>query len=129
MKHSKAQDLITKILDDIDRLGIIINTVVEDLQKLRPYAVEEKEPVIAKAIRLTYEHVAAFETFAIPIPEDDPIEEVEEEEETTTKNSASTPEESLSYIVSLMKDSGNKLNMMELKEYNEALIAYAEENE
>lgn len=131
MENSKAQDLIKKIIDDINRVGIITNTLCQDLKDLRPYAVEEKQPVIAKAIRLTYEHVEAFDTFAIPIPEDDPIEELDGEEiesEVKTESASSTPEESLTYLISLMKDANNKRNVAEIREFNDALIAYAEEN-
>ncbi|TQD40265.1 hypothetical protein [Haloflavibacter putidus] len=132
MNNPKAQKLIKKILDDIDHVGIITNTLVDDLKKLRPYAVEEKRPVIAKAIRLTFEHVEAYDSFYIPIPEDDPIEEEDLEEDveidTEIETTTSTPEESLSYLLSLIKDSDNRLNIEEIREFNAALIEYAEEN-
>lgn len=130
LKNPKAQKLIKKILNDLDHAGIITNTLVKDLQELRPFAVEENEPVIAKAIRLTYEHVESFQTFAIPIPQDDPIEdlEVDFEMENSENELESDPVESLSYLISLMKDADNRLNMEEIREYNEALTVYAEEN-
>ncbi len=132
MNNSKAQKLIKKILDDLDHAGIITNTLVDDLKKLRPYAVEEKRPVIAKAIRLTFEHVEAYDSFYIPIPEDDPIAEEDLEEdieiETAPETTTSTPEESLSYLLSLIKDSENRRNIEEIREFNAALIEYAEEN-
>lgn len=131
MKSTKAQELIKKILEDIDRSGIITNTVIKDLQELRPYAVEEHEPVIAKAIRLTFEHIDTYGTFAVPIPEDEPIEDVEvdfEMHEEETETMPTKPEESLAYLVALMKDAGNRRNLQEIREFNAALIAYAEEN-
>lgn len=131
MKNSKAQELIKKILEDLDHSGIITNTLIQDLQTLRPYAVEESEPVIAKAIRLAFEHIEAYGTFAIPIPEDEPIEGLEEEfeaQDTEAKIIETKPEENISYLVSLMKDAENKLNLEEIREFNSALIAYAEEN-
>ena len=45
------------------RNGIIINTIVDDLKELRPYAIEEKNPLLAKVIRLTYEHIETYQTF------------------------------------------------------------------
>lgn len=128
MKNSKAQELIKKILDDLDYSGIITNTLVKDLQTLRPYAVEEKEPVIAKAIRLTYEHIQAYETFAVLIPEDEPIEGLEEEDVEPQEAEPTKPKENLAYLISLMKDAGNKRNLEEIREFNATLIAYAEEN-
>ncbi|HET8808713.1 MAG TPA: hypothetical protein VFM65_00420 [Flavobacteriaceae bacterium] len=130
MKNPEAQKLIKKILNDLDHAGIITNTLVKNLQELRPFAVEENEPVIAKAIRLTFEHVETYQTFAIPIPQDDPIEDVEVdfEMEKVEDESETDPVESLSYLISLMKDAENRLNMQEIREYNEALALYAEEN-
>lgn len=106
------------------RNGIITNTIVEDLKELRPYAVEEKNPLLAKVIRLTYEHIETYHTFDIPIPEDEPVEGFEETEGTEEVD----PKESLDYLLSLMAESKNKLNALELREYSNNLTAYAEEN-
>lgn len=106
------------------RNGIITNTIVEDLKELRPYAVEEKNPVLAKAIRLTYEHIETYGTFDIPIPEDEPLEEAEGGQNQDNAD----PVESLDYLLSLMAEARNRLNREEIREYNESLIAYAEEN-
>ena len=107
------------------RNGIIINTVVDDLKELRPYAVEENNPLLAKVIRLTYEHIETYKTFDIPVPEDEPLDEMAEEPEATED---SDPVASLDYLLSLMADPENKINELELREYSENLIAYAEEN-
>ena len=107
------------------RNGIIINTIVNDLKQLRPYAVEENNPLLAKAIRLTFEHIEAHETFDIPIPDDEPMEGFEAENMGSEENNA---EESLDYLLSLMSDTSNKVNKMELREYCNALIAYEEDH-
>ena len=107
------------------RNGIITNTIVEDLKELRPYAVEEKNPLLAKVIRLTYEHIETYQTFDIPIPEDEPVEDFEEEEQ---EEKQVDPQESLDYLLSLMAESKNKVNALELREYSNNLMAYAEEN-
>lgn len=124
LENPKAQKLLNKMQRDLMRNGIILNTLVEDLKELRPYAVEENNPLLAKVIRLTYEHIETYGTFDIPIPEDEPVEGFEDEataEETDAQ-------ESLDYLLALMTESDNKLNAMELREYSNALIAYAEEN-
>ncbi len=107
------------------RNGIITNTLVDDLKELRPYAVEEQNPLLAKVIRLTFEHIEEYQTFDIPIPEDEPVEGFEGENEET---SAVDPQESLDYLLSLMAEPKNKVNALELREYSNNLIAYAEEN-
>lgn len=125
MENPKAQKLLNKIQRDLMRNGIILNTIVDDLKNLRPFAVEEENPLLAKVIRLTYEHLEAYETFDIGIPEDEPIEGFEEEE---VQDTAADPQESLNYLLSLMADAKNKINVLELREYSNALMAYAEEN-
>ena len=125
MENPKAHKLLNKIQRDLMRNGIITNTIVEDLKELRTFAVDEKEPLLAKVIRLTYEHISTYETFDIPIPEDEPVEGFENEE---VESSEVDPKESLDYLLSLMAESQNKINALELREYSENLIAYAEEN-
>ncbi|WP_037321557.1 hypothetical protein [Salegentibacter sp. Hel_I_6] len=124
MNNIKAQKLLNKIQRDLMRNGIITNTLVTDLKELRTLVVEEGQPLLAKIIRLTYEHVDAYDSFNIAIPEDDPIEEGEEapvQEETTGQ-------ESLDYLLSLMADPTNRVNEIELREYVNAFNEYAEEN-
>lgn len=106
------------------RNGIIINTIVEDLKELRPYAVEGENPLLAKVIRLTYEHIDAYQTFNIPIPEDEPLDENEEVSASTEFD----PQESLDYLLSIMCDTSIKNNEMDLREYSKDLQNYAEEN-
>jgi hypothetical protein len=125
LNNPKAQKLIKKILDDLDHAGIITNTLVADLKELRPFAVEEKQPVIAKSLRLTYEHLEENFTFDIPIPEDEPVE-VEEEglEPEGFEAEEFNADESLIYLINLIKNSDNKMNIEEIREYNEALQNY-----
>ena len=106
------------------RNGIITNTIVEDLKNLRPYAVEENNPLLAKAIRLTYEHIETYQTFDIAIPADEPVEGFENEETAEEVE----PQESLDYLLSLMAESKNKVNALELREFVNSLVEYAEEN-
>lgn len=125
LENPKAQKLLNKIQRDLMRNGIITNTIVEDLKELRPYAVEENSPLLAKVIRLTYEHIETYQTFDIPIPEDEPLDGFDEEIENTEDFD---PIESLDYLLSLMAEAKNKINALELKEYSNSLMAYAEEN-
>lgn len=123
MNNPQAIKLLDKLIEDLEHNGIIINTVVQDLKDLRPFAVEEKRPLLAKTIRLTFEHIEEYETFAIGIPEDEPIDEDEEIEIEEAE-----PKESLSYLFGLIKDSENAANRLDLRAYVEAMQEYAEEN-
>lgn len=125
MENPKAQKILNKIQRDLMRNGIITNTIVNDLKELRPYAVEEQNPLLAKVIRLTYEHIDSYQTFDIPIPEDEPVEGFEDK---TEHQFEIDPQKSLDYLLSLMGEPKNKINALELREYSNHLIAYAEEN-
>lgn len=124
MKNPKGQKLLDKIQRNLMRNGIIINTIVEDLKELRPYAVEGENPLLAKVIRLTYEHIETYQTFNIPIPEDEPLDENEE----VSAAEEFDPQESLDYLLSIMFDTSIKNNEMDLREYSNDLQKYAEEN-
>ncbi len=126
MKNPKAQKLIDKIQRDLMRNGLVTNTLVEELKQLRPFAIEEENPLLAKVIRLAFEHIESTDSFMIPIPDDEPLDEDENEEETITIES--TPQESLDYLLSLMHDTTIKNNVSDLREYSRALSEYAEEN-
>ena len=120
LENKKAQKLIDKILADLNRNGIILNSVVDDLKSLRPFSLEEKVPLIVKVLRLTYEHLEEYESFNIPIPNDEPIEE-EGESPLAADFDA---KESLHYLISLLKDLENKVNVADLRAYSNALKAY-----
>lgn len=121
MENKKALKLIDKILADIERSGIITNTLIEDLKSLREYALEQQVPLVVKVLRLTYEHIEANDSFLIPIPDDDPIEDFEGEE---TPETETNPTESLIYMISLLKDLKNKMNLMDLGDYRNALLDF-----
>lgn len=122
MVNPEGLKLIDKILKDLERNGIVINTIVEDLKKLRPYAIEEEDPSLTKVIRLTYEHIEANKGFNIPIPEDEEIEEGVEL--VKIEQTEATKVESLTYLISLMKDALKPINRTDLLEYRDALMAY-----
>ena len=109
------------------RNGIITNTLINDLKELRTYVVDEGQPLLAKVIRLTYEHVEEYQSFNIAIPGDDPIEDDEENQEVIVEDEV-TGQESLAYLLSLMEDHTNKVNEIELRDYVQAFMEYAEAN-
>lgn len=118
LQNTQAIKLIHKLIEDVSQNGIIINTVVDDLKALRPFTIQEELPLLAKATRLSAEHIEENETFAIPIPQDEPIEgeEVEVIE--------SDPKESFHYFLCLIRDIDKKVNEEELREYVKAFNEY-----
>lgn len=122
MENPSAQKLINKIQVDLFKNGFDADKLVADLKKLREYSLEENNPVLTKALRLTYEHIEANGAFLIPIPDDEPIEgeELVTEEQSGTENNL----ESLEYLFSLFTDLSHKTNLSDLREYNKALQAF-----
>ena len=123
MENPSAQKLINKIQLDLFKKGFIAETLITDLKKLREYSLEEQNPVLTKAIRLTYEHLEANGAFLIAIPDDEPVDEETElvkGEEVTSENNM----ESLEYLISLFSDLSHKNNLLDLREYNKAFLAF-----
>lgn len=123
MENPSAQKLINKIQLDLFKKGFEAETLIADLKKLREYSLEEQNPVLTKALRLTYEHLEANGAFLIPIPDDEPVDE---ETELVTDSSSSNENnlESLEYLISLFSDLTKKNNLLDLKEYNKAFLAF-----
>lgn len=123
MESKEGLALIDKIQKDLERNGLIINTIVEDLKKLRPYAIEEEDPTLTKVIRLTYEHIEENKGFEIPIPDDEPIDE---DHEIVAAPEATDVDklESLKYLLDIMKDAHKKVYRMDLMEYRDALMDF-----
>ena len=121
MENNKAIKLIDKILKNLDKTGINSDVLVEDIKALRAYALEAQVPLVVKVLRLTYEHIEATESFMIPMLDYEPIEE---EDGTVQANDESSPVESLKYLIALMKNLNNKVNIADLKEYRDLLNAY-----
>ena len=116
LTDSKAVNLLKKMIDDVDRNGIIVNTAIEDLKALRPYTITEQLPLLAKATRLAAEHLESNETFTIGIPDEDPIEEGAE-----IPSLEANANESFHYFLCLIRDVNKKANEADLRTYVNAL--------
>lgn len=124
MENPNAQKLINKIQKDLFKNGFVAQTLITDLKKLREYALEEQNPVLVKALRLTYEHVEANDAFLIPIPDDDPFESDEEQTLNEVELAKENNLESLDYLISLLLDLENKTNIADLREYNKLFTKF-----
>jgi hypothetical protein len=122
VENPSALKLINKMQLDLFKNGFDAETLIADLKKLREYALEEQNPTLVKAIRLTYEHLEENGAFLIPIPDDEPIEGEEGVTGTTAGNENNI--ESLEYLLSLFSDLKHKNNLLDLKEYNKALLEF-----
>lgn len=108
MKNSKANELIGKILADIEKNSVKVDTLVPMFKELRELAKAEQDPLITRSIRLVCEHLEANGGWEFQTLEDS--EEVEE---------------NLSYLVSLYAKSENKYNRDEIREIANNMTAGA----
>ena len=111
MKNKEALKAIDNIIEDINQNNIEPEEISEKLKHLRTYAVEYKKPVVAKALRLAYEHIDENDSFIIPIPTDEPLEGEEDDVQLITGD------ESMVYLLNLIKNSSNAMNLQEIREY------------
>lgn len=123
MENQKAIKLIDNILKNLDTTGINTDALIEDIKVLRSYIIEEEIPLVVKVLRYTYEHIEENNSFLIPIPGDSPIDDDSEELENTVANDVD-PVESLKYVISLIKNLNNKMNISDMKYYKEALMKF-----
>lgn len=108
MKNQKANELIDKILKDIEKNSVNVETLVPMFKELRDLAKLEEDPLITRSIRLVYEHLETNNGWEFQTLEDS--EEVEE---------------NLSYLVSLYAKSENKYNRDEIREIANNMTAAA----
>jgi len=127
LENKKATKLIESIVKDLESNQIVTDDVVEMVKQLRPFAVEESLPVVAKTLRLVCEHIEENEVFAIPIPQDEPLTDEETGEDIEPEASEIiTGSDSLLYLINLIKKSENPANKAEIREYNRKMEAFAE---
>lgn len=99
MKNTKANELIGKIIADIEKNSVNVATLVPMLKELREMAKSEEDPLITRSVRHVYEHLEANGGWEFQTLEDS--EEVEE---------------NLTYLLSLYLKSENKYNRDEIRE-------------
>jgi hypothetical protein len=112
MNNTKYYKLIEKIKAEIAKNGVT-TAIVEDLKAMRVMVVTENQPLLAKVIRLTFQHIEEHGTFNVAIPEDEPIEGFEEEMVSSEIN----PVESLDYLLSNMNDISKKSNEADIRDF------------
>jgi len=113
MKSAKAnkalETVITKIAKDFD-----VEYIVTELKKIREIALEEKDPLLVRVLRQTYEYLEENQAFDITVEKE--YSEDEDGEEIETLKEPGTNEENLSYLLDLIIKSENKFNREEIKE-------------
>lgn len=108
MIQSKANAILETTISDIEKNGLDAEKVATILRDIRPMALTEKDPLLTRAIRLTYEHLEENKDFEL---------ECLEESENASEN--------LVYFLQLWIQSENKYNRDEIREFADALTEMA----
>lgn len=114
MKFEEANKLIDKLLKAIEKNGVN-EKLIDDLKKLREWALKEEDPLVTKVIRLSYEYIEENECFDISVAKD------EDEEGEEFYLEPGTDEENFSYLLNLLKNNENEYNREEIKDYRTQL--------
>ena len=77
-------------------------------------ALEEKDPLVVKVLRLMYEYLGENESFGVE-------GQFEEDEEGNEYPLEIEEKENLLYLLSLLKNAEQKVNREELKDYRDAM--------
>ena len=118
MQNPEAQKLIKETVDYIEKNGLVLDVLIDQLKRLRPFALEENDPLVTKVLRLAYEHLEKYESFHIDNLDD---EEVESAVELSPYDRMKA---NIEYFIQLCGDAQNKYNREELAVYRDLLNAY-----
>ena len=110
MNNSNYYKSLKNLKVQIAKKGVT-TAIIDELKALRVLVVDENKPLLAKTIRLIYQHIEKNETFNVAIPDDEPIEGFEKEEVAVEIN----PVESLDYLFSNMESYDKKMNEADIR--------------
>ncbi|MFY7988600.1 MAG: hypothetical protein ACOVNP_06935 [Flavobacterium sp.] len=122
MENKQALKLIEKIQKELFKENFEVSEIVAELKKLREITLELNNPVVTKALRLAYEHLENNNGFFIGIPDDEPVDSKETEIQANISEENNV--ESFNYFLSLLTDLDKKNNVLDLREYNKAFLAF-----
>lgn len=108
MHTAKANELLNNAIAHVEKNGISGEPLIQLIQQAREYALQEKDPLVTRALRLAWQHVESNETFDLPLAEE--IESIEE---------------NFIYFLSLCIKSHHEINRTELREMTNQLQAMA----
>lgn len=131
MLNEVAQKMIADLQKDLEKNGIVADTMAAKLKDLRPFAIEEEDPTLTKVIRLTYEHLDKNGSFNIPIPgeiqEDEEGNEIEipSDGQDNIEEDFEQKRASFAYLLEIFLDNQNKYNRTDLMAYRDRLMEYS----
>ena len=114
MKTIAANEKLSSIISNVEKKGLEAPKLTESLRALRSIALEEKDPLVVKVLRLCYEFIEENNCFDVEA-------QFEEDEEGNEYPIEIDDKENLVYFLTLLLKSEHPLNREELKDYRNAL--------
>ena len=114
MRTKLANDKLDAIIKMVEKEGVQAPKLIDELKALRVKALEEKDPLVVKVLRLMYEYLGENESFGVE-------GQFEEDEEGNEYPLEIDEKENLLYLLSLLQNAEQKVNREELKDYRDAL--------
>lgn len=114
MKIGAANKQINAIIAKVEGEGVLADGLIEDLKALRELALKEQDPLVTKALRLTYEYLLENQSFDVEA-------QYEEDEDGGEYPLEIDDKENLLYFLNLLLDADHKINREEIKDYRTAL--------
>ena len=127
MINTKYYKLVDKIKATVAKEGVKSESIIEDLKALRVMVVAENQPLLAKVIRLTFQHLDSNGTFNVAIPDDEPFED-ENGEIIEVAAAEINPVESLDYLLSNISNMSKGMNVSDVRAFVVDLKEQAGEN-
>lgn len=114
MKIGAANILLDKIIKSVEKDGITAKGLIDSLKELREFALKEKDPLVTKVIRLSYEFLEENEAFNVEA-------QYEEDEDGSEYPLEIDDKENFLYLLNLLVKADHKINREEIKDYRTAL--------
>lgn len=115
MKTIPANKKLEAIIAKVEAQGVLADGLIEDLKDLRESALLEKDPLVVKVLRLTYEFLEEKEAFDVEA-------QYEEYEDGSGEFAIEIEDkENLLYLLNLLISADHKINREEIKTYRTAL--------
>ena len=103
MRTKLANDKLSAIIKMVEKNGVTAPELISELKALRTIALTEKDPLVVKVLRLTYEYLSDNESFNVE-------GQFEEDEEGNEYPIEIDEKENLLYLLSLLENAEQKLN-------------------
>lgn len=114
MKTGAANKQIEKVIALVEKEGVKAKSLIDELKELREFALKEKDPLLAKVTRLSYEYLTENDAYDVQA-------QWEENEEGGEFPVEIEDNDNLLYLLNLMLKSDHRINREEIKEYRTAL--------